>query len=438
MTTGVDNYDEIRWTMRAIKKERGLTPAGENVKIDIDRLTNRDPDAPAMDTVRKCIRLLESQGAFRVEKKYFDDRFAVYDTGDADWELATNFELAINQETFDILYEVYTNKPKRTDLKSNDATDFGDERARIGKIQHVEDHKIELERWIEIKRILDAIHRQLSPMAGCGQTVSVGLKQTHKNISQTLLEDLWDRGICRYGGGAPSPELERMYYLHGSLIQVQNLERFNEYRNGVSDLVKWIENDIVTRFSKIRTDYHAYKSVGVSEKVLTDQDANKPTFKFSRQSELPSGTDWPSFTFQFLDEENVLVTIRDIKEKLSYADMGFKDKRKSEKWPPYDSQWRLLLDLAACGGEIEPNSQYAKPDNEKAKEKLTNKLQTYFSIHYDPFWKVEYSKKGEKKKGSYKTRMTLIPPPPESKSVEREDELTKEIRQDYSNQTPSL
>ncbi len=249
MTTGVQDYYDKRWVLRAIKKEQGLTPAGENVKVDIDKLTNRDPDAPAVDDVRKYIKFFASEGVFRVEKKYIDDPSEVYDPPDATWERATNFELAINQELFDAVCGGFENPVGPIDLKSNDAVCFKEEKAKIGAIKHSEDHKIELNKWLEVKNILDAIHRQLSPMGGHNQAVNLVLKKTHKNISESVLDDLWRRGICGYGGGARTMDEERFHYLRGSLIEVRDINRFNEYRNGVSDFVKWIEQDSA-RFSK--------------------------------------------------------------------------------------------------------------------------------------------------------------------------------------------
>ena len=46
----------ILWTLEAIKGEQLSTPKGVGVEVDATRLTNTDPNAPAMIEVSKCIR----------------------------------------------------------------------------------------------------------------------------------------------------------------------------------------------------------------------------------------------------------------------------------------------------------------------------------------------------------------------------------------------
>ncbi len=69
----------------------------------------------------------------------------------------------------------------------------------------------------------------------------------------------------------------------------------------------------------------------------------------------------------------------------------------------------LLLNLAKVNGEIVPGGQFFSGANEKAKQGLTQKLQTCFHIADDPFFPVD-SFNSQKKKGSYKFRADIFPP----------------------------
>ena len=56
------------------------------------------------------------------------------------------------------------------------------------------------------------------------------------------------QGICGYGGPL-SGESERSPCATGNYILIKDIDRFQAYRNGVSDFVKWIEQDGAERFS---------------------------------------------------------------------------------------------------------------------------------------------------------------------------------------------
>jgi len=112
---------EVWWTLKVIKGEYLLTTTGENAEIDMNRATNRDADAPPTDDVAKCVRKLEEWGAFTVVRKY--DANDTYFTDD--WNGASYFELAINQQKFDELYRIYErggSYPKNQEEKTTAAT----------------------------------------------------------------------------------------------------------------------------------------------------------------------------------------------------------------------------------------------------------------------------------------------------------------------------
>ena len=104
------------------------------------------------------------------------------------------------------------------------------------------------------------------------------------------------------------------------------------------------------------------------------------------------------FYSQFLDDSNVSVKVRSYSENLSFEDMGFEDKRNKKP----NQQWESLCLLARYSGEIKWTDQAANVKLEKKKERLTNQLQSYFDLEYDPFSPY-------KDNSSYKIKITLIP-----------------------------
>jgi hypothetical protein len=113
---------------------------------------------------------------------------------------------------------------------------------------------------------------------------------------------------------------------------------------------------------------------------------------------LPAGTKWEDFVIKFLDENKVLVQVKGQSDELTYKTMGFDDKRSGKP----DSQWAFLKILANQGGEIRWSDQNSNENFKKVKERLANKLQSYFAIDYDPFYPYSEGK-------SYKIKLTLLP-----------------------------
>jgi hypothetical protein len=114
---------------------------------------------------------------------------------------------------------------------------------------------------------------------------------------------------------------------------------------------------------------------------------------------LPSGTKWENFVITFTDDEAVCISVRGINHKANFKDLGFQDKRNSKP----NNQWHLLKLLAKLGGEVSWKSSEADVKFKKYKERLTEALQYYFSLEFDPFWPYQDSR-------SYKTKFTLILP----------------------------
>ena len=122
----------------------------------------------------------------------------------------------------------------------------------------------------------------------------------------------------------------------------------------------------------------------------------KPTKKFPHK--LPAGTKWEDFFIKFLDDNKVLVQVKGLAEELDYKAMDLADKRSGKP----DIQWAFFRILSKENGEVSWSSQNSNDNFKKVKERLANKLQSYFGIDYDPFYPYSEGK-------SYKIKVTLLP-----------------------------
>lgn len=157
----------------------------------------------------------------------------------------------------------------------------------------------------------------------------------------------------------------------------------------------------------------------LNPKELAQEDEEKNN-KFPHK--LPRGTKWENFIIKFLDEGNVYIEVNKFKHTANYKEMGFWGRGKD---PKPSMAWVFLKVLAGYNGEITIKDKGAKDKYKKQKEELSEALQGYFSIDYDPFF--PYKSSPEKRGNSYKIKMTLIPPPQidnrQSNTEEEEDDL---------------
>lgn len=134
---------------------------------------------------------------------------------------------------------------------------------------------------------------------------------------------------------------------------------------------------------------------------------------------LPAGTTFNNITIKFIDPEKVLISVRGIKHEITFTDMGFENTKTKKP----NIQWNLLKILADYGGEITINDPVANEKIKKQKSILGQKLQSYFSLDYDPFY--PYNDSIEKRGNSYKIKALLIPPIA-NKSKQKTDQSIEE------------
>jgi hypothetical protein len=134
--------------------------------------------------------------------------------------------------------------------------------------------------------------------------------------------------------------------------------------------------------------------------ISIDQPIVVPVAMHKFPYKIPDGTNWENVIIQFVDPESIEIRVGKWKHTASYIELDMADKRGKEYRP--SEQWHFLKILADLGGEVSFKNGGAQWKLKKQKQALTEKLKSYFSIGYDPFFPY-------KQYGSYKAHMTLIP-----------------------------
>jgi hypothetical protein len=177
------------------------------------------------------------------------------------------------------------------------------------------------------------------------------------------------------------------------------------------------------------------KITGLNERLdaLKPREPEKAGPKFPHK--IPAGTHWNNIIIKFLDEEHVEIYVRKLKHTTNYTEMSMIGKGNI---PTPSEQWIFLKVLAQCHGEITIKDTESRDTYKKQKQALTEILQRYFSIDYDPFY--PYKSSHEKSGNSYKIKLTLIPPPVialPSNALEIEEDVLG-IQEFLSEETPQV
>lgn len=113
----------------------------------------------------------------------------------------------------------------------------------------------------------------------------------------------------------------------------------------------------------------------------------------------PSNAEWADIKMKFVDDYNLSVTLREIKNKrVSCDEMQMMDRRNSK----FNKQWELLRIFADGHGTLTWDHSGADRKNQKQREELAKKLQTFFDIKSDPIEYVQSTK-------GWKTRFEIEP-----------------------------
>ncbi len=185
------------------------------------------------------------------------------------------------------------------------------------------------------------------------------------------------------------------FYISGT-----NIENLINYRQKVKKAGEGNQESLITKTEITKMPEVRVK--GLEEMVRAKKKDDKPKFPYK----LPAGTTWGNFTIKFLNDENILIQVKQFKHNTNYKKMGFVGKGKN---PNPSEAWAFLRVLSKLNGELTITDKEAKDRYKKQKELLAKSLQNYFSIDYDPFY--PYRSSSEKSDNSYKIKITLIPPP---------------------------
>ena len=177
-------------------------------------------------------------------------------------------KIEVIQPKFDEIYkkfqDFFDNKKQ-----GNNTSDFlknfaiikiiSEEKKKITNIKVANDHRQIRDKWLNIKRILDALYNLLSPFGDTEQTISLyphTLPINQQKYFKYLIKDLFDEKIVDSAhywaavrqGMVMSTTVLLKDILSGEHITVKNKIDFENYKKIISEFVDFIQEDGKTRF----------------------------------------------------------------------------------------------------------------------------------------------------------------------------------------------
>ena len=117
---------------------------------------------------------------------------------------------------------------------------------------------------------------------------------------------------------------------------------------------------------------------------------------------LPRGTKWENITIKFIDDDRVHILVQGKSHTAHYSEMGLEGKGGKPS-----VLWIFLRVLAMYVGEIKATDPKAVDAYKKQKQSLSDALEAYFGIDFDPFYPFQMKGKTNK---TYRVKFTLLPP----------------------------
>ena len=157
------------------------------------------------------------------------------------------------------------------------------EKERIKKINIVTDHRLARDKWLNIKRVLDAIYKLISPFEKNGQLIHVNSTEFESSVFTFVLKDLLVNKITNYTGNEKDSAVQtsdslRQYY--SGLIFIKDEKLFKDYKDRVSDLYHFIEEDGKDRFpAEYLIKDSVEKKIEVAKSFKTDTKNKKKHYK---------------------------------------------------------------------------------------------------------------------------------------------------------------
>ncbi len=143
------------------------------------------------------------------------------------------------------------------------------------------DHRLIRDKWLNIKRILDAIYKELSPLIDDQQTISINkffLPIEQKKLFQSVLEKMWEDNIIDYYNyetpGITTSESIRKF-LRGENFVVKNRNIFENYRKKISEFYDFIEKDGRKRFPEVYSITQSNSKKIINNKLADTNQQNR-------------------------------------------------------------------------------------------------------------------------------------------------------------------
>ena len=130
-----------------------------------------------------------------------------------------------------------------------------------------------------------------------------------------------------------------------------------------------------------------------------DKNAERPIAQFLS----PPGLRWEEVTITFISDDSIKVEARGHTEKYTFAEIGFKDRRKGDL---PDTRWGTLKTIAEHEGEVPWKANLTQEQRHQLKKivsDLRKRLKALMQIDDDPFEPYRTA-------NAYKTKFKLIAP----------------------------
>jgi|GEM_PF-5966033 len=139
--------------------------------------------------------------------------------------------------------------------------DLEEEKAKITTIKFKPDFETAKTKWLDVKNILDAIHKKLPPLEDSDgivkQVVSIEndpFTPEQKKILPTVLKHAYNNGVASLpvskSSAVISSEPARKF-IEGASILIQDLSKFENYKAKIDDLCSFIEKEGGEKFANV-------------------------------------------------------------------------------------------------------------------------------------------------------------------------------------------
>lgn len=217
-------------------------------------------------------------------------------------------------------------------------------------------------------------------------------------IAEARCEMFLARGVNWTNDDRILNEIDRRITSVESFLFIPNDTRRNDthpHVNIISLIVALFGNDGQPMMDVKLLESTYRQNLQKSLSALNEAHQLQATQRFSILSNLH----WGEVCMTFVSNDSIKLQARDICERYTFAEIGFKDRRKGDL---PDSRWEVLRDdFAENEGEISFKNRKTQWDLKAAVKEINQRLRTIFPIQENP---ISYDKRGR----AYKTKFKII------------------------------